>query len=620
MTLGDAQSIWLAPLACIVSFFILAVGSRKLPYQGIYIPIVAMIFSVVLFSLAIVDYQQPVNISRNWFEVAGINFAWDLYVDAVSLTMIGLISVVSLMVQIYSVQYMKGDARIGWYYAVLSLFAASMMLLVLSWNLVLLYAVWELVGACSYLLIGFWYERRSAAEAAKKAFITTRIGDVGLLIGIIVIFKGSGSFHIGEILEAVSAGTIEPSMLTLGGFLMLLGAMGKSAQFPFHVWLPDAMEGPTPVSALIHAATMVVAGVFLIARLFPLFEAADFILDTVLVVGFLTALIAAMMALVVTDLKQVLAYSTISHLGIMMFTLGTGAVAVALFHLVVHGISKALLFLSAGSVSHGTGTLEISELGGLRHRMPVTFTCFTVGALSLAGVPPLSGWFSKDEILLALEDHGGWGLFGCGLIIAVLSALYMSRIWFRVFFGRVGSISESAHESPPAMTGALGVLTIVAASFGVISMGNFLDIGSFTDFVGEGNGPHHTPNGLLMIIATLAVLSAIGVSWLIYVNGSFSAVGIQQRLIWLHRLAMNKFYLDAAYQWGIDQVVLRVSRLVATFDRVVVNDAGVDGTGKSVVFSAFTLRGIQTGLVYNYALGIVLGILVIFAVVGLSHV
>jgi len=620
VTVGDAQSIWLAPLMCIVSFFILAIFSRKLPYQGIYIPIGAMVFALIVFLLALVDYQQPVSVSLAWFEVAGINLAWDLHVDAVSLSMIGLIAVVSLMVQIYSLQYMRGEERIGWYYAVLSLFAASMMLVVLSWNLVLLYAAWELVGVCSYLLIGFWYERRSAAEAAKKAFITTRIGDVGLLIGIIVLFKGSGSFHVGEILEAVRLGTIDSSVLTLGGFLMLLGAMGKSAQFPFHVWLPDAMEGPTPVSALIHAATMVVAGVFLIARLFPLFEAADYVLDTVLFIGILTAFIAAMMALVATDLKQVLAYSTISHLGIMMFTLGTGAVAVALFHLVVHGISKALLFLCAGSVSHGTGTLEISELGGLRHKMPITFWCCSVGALGLSGVPPLSGWFSKDEILLALQDHGGWGLFGCGLVIAVLSALYMTRVWFRVFFGTVGPNSEPAHESPAGMLIVLVVLGIGAGGFGVGSMGYFLGMGSFTDFVSNGQGAHHATNWPLLALSILAVLSAIGLSWAIYVKRYLSSAIIQDRLTWLHRLAVNKFYLDDAYQWGIDQVVLRISRGVATFDRVIVNDSGVDGTGKSVVFSAFTLRGIQTGRVYNYALGIVFGIVAIFALVGLNHI
>lgn len=620
MTFGDAQSIWLAPLMCIVSFFILAIFSRKLPYQGVYISIGAMVLTLVIFLLVLVDYQQPVSISIAWFEVAGVDLAWDLYVDAVSLPMIGLIAVVSLMVQIYSLQYMRGEERIGWYYAVLSLFAASMMLVVLSWNLVLLYAAWELVGVCSYLLIGFWYERRSAAEAAKKAFITTRIGDIGLLIGIIVLFKGSGSFNIGEILEAIHLGTIDSSALTFAGFLILLGAMGKSAQFPFHVWLPDAMEGPTPVSALIHAATMVVAGVFLIARLFPLFEAADYVLDVVLVIGIITAFIAALMALVVTDLKQVLAYSTISHLGIMMFTLGTGAVAVALFHLVVHGISKALLFLCAGSVSHGAATLKISELGGLRHKMPITFWCFSVGALSLSGVPPLSGWFSKDEILVALQNHGGWGLFGCGLIIAVLSALYMTRVWFRVFFGAFGSNSESAHESPAGMLVALVVLGIGATGFGVGSMGYFGGMGSFTDFVSNGQESHHAVNWPLLTLSTLAVLSAISLSWAIYVKKYLNSALIQRRLIWLHHLAVNKFYLDEAYQRGIDQIVLRASRAVATFDRVIVNDSGVDGTGKSIVFSAFILRSIQTGRVYNYALGIVSGILVIFAIVGLNHI
>ena len=290
---------------------------------------------------------------------------------------------------------MRGDPRIGWYFAVQSLFAASMLALVLADNLLLIYVAWELVGLCSYLLIGFWWEKRSAAEAAKKAFITTRIGDVGLLIGILILVINTNTFDIGEILRQVTnpaAGEqIDQTVVWLSSLLIFFGAMGKSAQFPLHVWLPDAMEGPTPVSALIHAATMVVAGVFLVARLFPLFEASPNVQLTVAIIGITTALVGASLALVMTDMKRILAYSTMSHLGFMMLALGLGGYTAALFHLVTHAIAKAMLFLTAGNVMHGMHEeTDITKMGGLRRKMPISAAAFTIGALALAGIPPLS--------------------------------------------------------------------------------------------------------------------------------------------------------------------------------------------------------------------------------------
>ena len=295
--------------------------------------------------------------------------------------MLGLVTFVSLMVQIYSLGYMRGDSRIGWYFTVHSLFAAAMLTLVLADNLLLLYFAWELVGLGSYLLIGFWFEKRSAAEAAKKAFITTRIGDVGLLIGIILLFKATGTFHITSIIHAAQSNGISDTVLVSASLLIFLGAAGKSAQFPLHVWLPDAMEGPTPVSALIHAATMVVAGVYLVARLLPLFEMAPNVLLTISTIGLVTFIFGATIALVATDIKRVLAYSTISHLGLMMISLGALGLAAAMFHLVVHGFSKALLFLGAGSVMHGMhDETDFQKMGGLRKTMPITAATFTLGA------------------------------------------------------------------------------------------------------------------------------------------------------------------------------------------------------------------------------------------------
>ena len=352
------------------------------------------------------------TVGVDWIVLGDTRISWGIIVDRLSVTMLGLVTFVALLVQVYSLEYMRGERRIGWYYAVHALFAGAMLALVLADNLIFLYVAWELVGLGSYLLIGFWWERRSAAEAAKKAFITTRIGDVGLLIGIILLFRATGTFDISTIFHVAEQGGIDGGTLTLSMLLIFLGAMGKSAQFPFHVWLPDAMEGPTPVSALIHAATMVAAGVFLTARLLPLFETTENVLLIVSVVGLFTFIYAGTLSLVMVDFKQVLAYSTISHLGLMILALGVGALGAAMLHLVAHGLAKALLFLGAGSVNHATHKTGIWELGGIAKKMPVTGITFILGAASLAGIPPLVGFWSKDEVLVAVaatvEDRYSW--------------------------------------------------------------------------------------------------------------------------------------------------------------------------------------------------------------------
>ena len=365
------QWAWLAPAACVGAFTALALFGRYLPWKGPYIAIGALGFGFVLFWFLLKDLLNGAarEFSATWFEAGGGVFDLGMTIDPVAMVMMGVITFVSLLVQIYSLGYMRGESRLAWYFAVHSLFAASMLGLVLSNNLLVLYVGWELVGICSYLLIGFWYERRSAAEAAKKAFITTRIGDVGLLVGILLLYNKLGTFHIPTILEAVEAGELSSGIMTLSAILIFLGAMGKSAQFPLHVWLPDAMEGPTPVSALIHAATMVVAGVYLVARMLPLFEAAPAVSELVIAIGLITAVMGATMALSSTDLKRVLAYSTVSQIGFMMLALGHGALAAAMFHLATHALFKALLFLGAGNVLHAVGEhsdVDIRRLGGLR--------------------------------------------------------------------------------------------------------------------------------------------------------------------------------------------------------------------------------------------------------------
>ena len=408
--------------------------------------------------------------SADWLVLGDVSITWGVLVDRLSVTMIGLVTFVALLVQVYSVEYMRGEPRYGWYFASHALFAAAMLALVLADNLVFLYLAWELVGLGSYLLIGFWHEKRPAAEAAKKAFVTTRIGDVGLLIGIILLYRATGTFDISGVIHAVEngvgTGLISQATVNLAMFLVFLGAMGKSAQFPFHVWLPDAMEGPSPVSALIHAATMVAAGVFLVARLMPLFEMAPTVLLFVAVIGLFTFAFAGTLALVMTDLKRVLAYSTISHLGLMMLSLGAFGMVAAILHLLIHGVSKALLFLGAGSVTHGTGRTDIREMGGLWRAMPITAVTFTIGAASLAGLVPFSGFFSKEEALVTVLDERGLAFFIPTFAAALLSALYMARVTFLVFFGASRGEGE-AHESPWLMTVPLLVLAPLALGLGL---------------------------------------------------------------------------------------------------------------------------------------------------------
>ena len=385
--------------------------------------------------------------------------------------MLGLVTFVALMVQIYSLGYMKGDPRLGWYYAVHALFAGSMLTLVLADNFLMLYVAWELVGICSYLLIGFWHERPAAKEAAKKAFIVTRIGDVGLLVGILLLWREVGSFSMSEAFNAASSGAMSEGVTTVAALLILLGAMGKSAQFPFHVWLPDAMEGPTPVSALIHAATMVVAGVYLVARAFPIFQAYDGdALLAVALVGLVTALMSASIALVSVDLKRILAYSTISHLGLMMLSLGAFGYTAAIFHLLAHGFAKALLFLGAGSVMHSTEAQDIRQMGGLIKVMPITAIVFSVGALSLGGIPLLAGFWSKDEILNAVSQNRNPAFIVLALAVAFMSAFYMARAMFVVFFGRLRQGLEQVHESPWLMTVPMIALAVLAVMGGLIKV------------------------------------------------------------------------------------------------------------------------------------------------------
>ena len=608
---AGSNAAWLIPALSVLAFAITLFLGRFLPGKGSFIPIVAIAAGFILFWFVLSDFLSggsvPLHVDIEWINIGFWEITWGFLVDRISVVMLGLITFVALLVQVYSLQYMKGDSRYGWYFSLHALFAGSMLLVVLANNLLFLYFAWELVGLGSYLLIGFWFDRRSAAEAAKKAFITTRIGDVGLLIGIIILFKATGTFHISSIIHVAQNGGISDSTIMWSSLLIFLGAMGKSGQFPLHVWLPDAMEGPTPVSALIHAATMVAAGVYLVARMMPLFELVPEMQLIVVITGLFTFIFAGFIALVMTDMKRILAYSTISHLGLMMLSIGTGAVGAALFHLVVHGISKALLFLGAGNVMHSTNDeTDCWRLGGLKSKMQISAGIFLIGSLSLAGIAPLSGFFSKDEILSSVYQEMGLGFLIVTLAGGFVSALYIARLFLITFTGTSRTdAAKNAHESPVLMLFPVVMLTIVAIFLGMVAipMGEFK---GFTSFVEQESKFHIIP--WLLVVSLLIAIFGVVVGWLYYGKSCLSHKTMALRLGFMYKGALKGFWIDAIYQFVIDRIVLESGRLIATFDRIVINDTGIDGSAKSVLLSALKVRLIQTGKIYNYGTAMAFGV------------
>jgi NADH-quinone oxidoreductase subunit L len=623
---------WVIPLLPAAAFVILLLFGPYLPRRGDWLAILAMAATFILVFPIIADFTDALAEHGAEFAGASNSIEWmtvpdnlelrlGVHVDAITIVMLVVVSFVALMVQVYSLGYMHGDSRYGWFYAILSLFAASMLAMVLADNFLLLYFTWELVGLCSYLLIGHYSHLRSAAEAAKKAFITTRLGDVGLLIGIIMLWVDTGTFNIQEVIAAASAGEVRTEVLTASVVLIFMGAMGKSAQFPFHVWLPDAMEGPTPVSALIHAATMVVAGVYLVARTLPLFELVAGASELVLAVGLLTTFMSATMGLVMTDIKRVIAYSTINSLGLMFVALGIGAPAAAMLYLFTHAFFKAMLFLCAGSVIHATEQQDVSALGGLWRKMPITGATFAIGALSMAGLPFLAGFFAKDEILAALTQNRG--VFALTLLTVPLTAMYMIRVFILTFLGapKDEEVAAHAHESPPTMTVPLvllGALTLVSGFVVFDQVGRAM---GFPGGIGEVIFLHE-PEVLdfdpwVALGSSALVVLGIGMAWYMWLVLPGLPVLAAHFLAPVHRLLVNKYYLDDLYQGIIDRVVLRTAGILAWFDRSVVNDTGINGPAETTGLLAYLLKFQQTGKLPNYALAIVVGV-VALALVAFS--
>jgi NADH-quinone oxidoreductase subunit L len=541
-------------------------------------------------------------------------------IDPLSVTMILVVTGVGFLIHVYSTGYMAEDPLYARYFTFLNLFTFSMLLLVLANNFVLMFVGWEGVGLCSYLLIGFWFDRPSAASAAKKAFITTRIGDTAMMIGLALIVVHFGTLDFTAVLGPAAHGLTKGAATAIA-LLLLAGAAGKSAQIPLHVWLPDAMEGPTPVSALIHAATMVTAGVYLCVRSHVFFERSGTALTVVLVVGLVTAVYAASAALAQDDIKRVLAYSTISQLGYMFMAVGLRAYAAAMFMFVAHAFYKALLFLGAGSVIHGMeDEQDMKEMGGLRAKMPVTSALMIVAGLSLAGVVPLAGFFAKDTILEIASSSGRPLVWAFGSFAALLSSLYVGRLLFLTFFGEPRSErARHAHEPPAIMTAPLVVLAVGAAAGGVLATGVEGPLPSFLEpVVGrlkEGTAGLITP----VTIGIAITLSAVGllVTWFLYGSGKIDWLALRIRLAPLHRFLQRGWYVDAAYATVLGTPGKAAAAFTAyVFDAKVV-DGAVNGVGILTNRLANAARRIQTGFVRNYALGLLVGAVGVLLYMGL---
>ena len=600
----------------------------------------------IAFALALVLFVEVVQnggrqigwTGHEWLVVGDFELRMGIFMDGLTAIMLVVVTGVSLLVQIYSTGYMKDDPGYARYFAYMSFFTASMIGLVVAANVIQLFVFWELVGLSSYLLIGFWYHKPSAAAAAKKAFLVTRLGDFGFLLAIFYLFFNGATFtaagldplDIPDIHAAMNMGIIAPGVAMWIALGLFAGAVGKSGQFPLHTWLPDAMEGPTPVSSLIHAATMVAAGVFLVARFFPVFEASEIALNTVAIIGGITAVLAATMGLVMNDIKRVLAYSTVSQLGYMMLALGVGAPGVAIFHLFTHAFFKCLLFMGAGSVSHATGgTFDMRYMGGLRGHMRWTYITFLIGSLSLAGIFPLAGFWSKDEILASAQGQAGavpQVVFWLAAIAVFMTAFYMFRALFMVFEGEYKGgadadpeaeshgPSDHPHESPNSMVGPMGVLAVLAVVAGVlvspiIGLGPIPKHWLVHDFLHSEAGDF---NIAIAAGSTVLALAGVLLAYLMYLGRQISAEKVGSVFRPLYVLFSRKYYFDELYEGVITvRLFYRGAALALDWaDRSIVDGAVrlVDQFGRNVG------RGIaqtQTGQVQGYGMAISVGVLAI---------
>ena len=626
----------------IAPFFLFLVlgllGMKMKPKAAGIIGTVGMgLCAICAYAVAYQYFFQTGRVGEEWQQFIPVNFEWlrftdnlhiDLGVllDPISVMMLVVITTVSLMVHIYSLGYMHGETGFQRYYALLSLFSFSMLGLVVATNIFQMYIFWELVGVSSYSLIGFYYTKPSAVSASKKAFIVTRFADLGFLIGILILSYYTKTFDFGTltanhaelVTTSFAGGTFMGlSLATWALALIFMGGAGKSAMFPLHIWLPDAMEGPTPVSALIHAATMVVAGVFLVARLFPVyFFAAPDVLTLIAYVGTFTALFAAIIAITQTDIKRVLAFSTISQIAYMMVALGVSdygghdglGYMASMFHLFTHAFFKALLFLGAGSVIHAVHSNEMSHMGNLRKYMPVTNITFAIACLAIAGIPPFSGFFSKDEILSA-AFHNHPLIFWTLWAVAGLTAFYMWRLYYCIFWNGNKAYGEhhKPHESPWTMALPLIILAVFSVFSGLIP---------FADFISSDNMPFHTHIDWLVASLSIGVgVAGIAVATVLYLKESNRPAEIAQSLGGLYKAALHKFYLDEVWMWFTQTVIFKyICMPIARFDRRII-DGAMNGLAWATQKSADSVKGLQSGQVQFYAWVFVVGSILIAGLV-----
>ncbi|MDP5276838.1 NADH-quinone oxidoreductase subunit L [Chengkuizengella axinellae] len=609
-----SQIAWLIPLFPLIAFIILiAIGKQGNKWSS-YISIGFTLLSFILAFLVLIERLNGTMDAYTWNEFDWLSFGdisikLGFEINNLNAMMLIVVTLVSLLVNLYSKAYMKDDARITVFFSYISLFTFSMLGLVISVNLLELYIFWELVGVCSFLLIGFWYEKESAKAAAKKAFIVTRIGDVGLFIAILLLFwyMPNHSLDFTDIHNAFSTNSIpiEAWVVTLIAILIFVGAMGKSGQFPLHTWLPDAMEGPTPISALIHAATMVAAGVYLVARTYDIFLASSIAMEVVAYVGGFTAIFAATIAIAQNDFKRILAYSTVSQLGYMMLALGIGAYTAGIFHLFTHAFFKALLFLGAGSVIHALHKQDIREMGGIWKSMKVTSWTFVIGALALSGIPPFSGFWSKEAILTEAYIDNKF-LFIIGITAAFFTAFYMTRLFKLAFMGdsRAGNAPK---ESPFVMTLPLIVLCVLAIIAGFVFT-------PWTSWLGEwltGDVVEEHTNWIVMIISIIVALAGIVLGWIMFGEQSKSSQSHNTRN-WAYKLLENRYYIDELYHWIIVKPLRGLGLLLNAIDRFIV-DGIVKLTANIMLGTGRVGTSVQNGQVQTYGLVTLIGFIIIIA-------
>ena len=610
--------VLLLPLAAAAGITLFTQRNPRLS-AGLSIGAVVTAFLCSLLLFAVLPRQGAgLELKWNWLSVGDLTVELGLKLDALSLLMLLIVTGVGSAIHIYSFGYMEGDRGFSRYFASLSLFTFSMLGIVLASNFLEMFVFWELVGLSSYLLIGFWYERPAAADACKKAFLTNRLGDFGFLLGILLVWGALGSLNFAELAAALQANPAAlGTMATAAGLLVFCGAVGKSAQFPLHVWLPDAMEGPTPVSALIHAATMVAAGVYMLCRTFFLFNGPA--LQTIAWIGGFTALLAAVIAIQQDDIKRILAYSTLSQLGYMVMAVGLSGPAPAMFHLTTHAFFKALLFLAAGSVIYSLHHEQnIWNMGGLKDRMPVTFWTFLVGTLALAGVPPFSGFFSKDEII-ATALHHNLALFGLAVLVAILTTFYMLRLVFVAFLGTARS-AGAAHvqESPAVLTVPLLLLAVPSALAGFWGIGTVYGRQFGVAEVAHGGWIEqllfpfkHAPLAALASLGAVAVGAAL--AWMLY--GKAAQDPLPQRFGAFGRAVRNRFYFDELYERIIAATQGTLATAAAAADRWVIAGFMVRGAHGTTEFVGRALRLLQTGNLQTYTFVFATGVaLVLFLI------